>query len=52
MDPFALAFYAIVCGLLSFLAPNLGSAGIRLAVGAVVGILAAALLPIVRGAIG
>ena len=52
MDPFALIFYAAVCGALSWLAPNLGGATLRMGVGAVVGILAAMLLPIVRGMIG
>ena len=52
MDPITIAFYAIVCGLLSVFAPNLGGVFPRLAVGAVVGILAAAALPFVRGMMG
>jgi len=52
MDPFVLAFYAVICGALSWAAPNLGGASIRLGVGAVVGIIAAILLPIVRSAVG
>ena len=52
MDPFSLAFYAAVCGALSVVAPKLGSFLPRLAIGAVVGLLAAMLLPLVRGLIG
>ena len=47
MDPISLVFYAIVCGLLSVFAPNLGGFLPRLAVGAVVGIGAAATLPVI-----
>ena len=49
MDPISIVFYAIVCGLLSLFAPNLGGMVPRLATGAVVGIVAAALLPLLRG---
>ena len=49
MEPISLAFYAVVCGVLSFFAPNLGGAVPRMAVGAIVGIAAAAVLPFVRG---
>ena len=52
MEPISLAFYAIVCGLLSVFAPNLGGVVPRMAVGAVVGIIAAASLPFVRGMMG
>ena len=48
MDPIAIAFYAIVCAALSFFAPNLGGMGPRLAVGAVVGIVAAVALPFLK----
>ena len=48
MDPFALLFYAIVCGCLSFAAPKLGGRLQRLAIGAGVGVVAAALLPFIR----
>jgi len=51
VDPFALLFYAVVCGCLSFFAPKLGGRMQRLAIGAGVGVVAAALLPIVRLAI-
>jgi hypothetical protein len=52
MDPISLAFYAIVCGLLSLVAPNLGGMVPRLAIGAVVGIAAAAILPLIRANFG
>lgn len=52
MEPISLVFYAIVCGLLSAFAPNLGGMPVRLAVGAVVGIAAAAVLPVLRGMMG
>ena len=49
MDPVTLIFYALVCGLLGFFAPQLGRAPARFIIGAIVGIAAAAVLPIVRG---
>ena len=52
MDPISLVFYAIVCGLLSLVAPNLGGMVPRLAVGAVVGVAAATALPYVNGMMG
>lgn len=52
MDPISLAFYAIVCGILSLVAPNFGGMAPRLAIGAAVGIAAAAVLPFVRGMMG
>jgi len=52
MDAFVLLFYAVICGALSWVAPNLGSSVMRLGVGAGVGIAAAAVLPIVRSALG
>lgn len=52
MEPISLVFYAIVCGLLSIFAPSLGGTVPRMAVGAVVGVAAAAALPIVRGIVG
>jgi len=48
MDPVSLAFYALVCALLSLFAPRLGGRAVRLIVGALVGVVAAALLPILR----
>ena len=52
MDLTAIAFYAVICGTLGVAAPNLGSMPIRLAVGAVVGIVAAILLPVLKGMVG
>lgn len=52
MDVIALAFYACVCAALSVLAPRLGTFTLRLGVGAAVGILAAMVLPLLRGLIG
>lgn len=52
MEPISLVFYAVVCGLLSVFAPSLGGTVPRMAVGAVVGVLAATALPMVRGMMG
>ncbi|UWQ95576.1 hypothetical protein [Gymnodinialimonas sp. 57CJ19] len=52
MDMIALSFYAAICGLLSLAAPAFGTPGIRLAVGAGVGIAAAAALPFIRSTVG
>ena len=52
MDPISLTFYAAVCGLLSLFAPSLGGRIPRLAIGAVVGVIAATVLPLLRAALG
>ena len=52
MEPISIVFYALVCGLLSLFAPNLGGAVPRMAVGAIVGVGAAILLPVLRGMMG
>ena len=52
MDPIAIAFYAVVCGLLSLVAPNLGGMVPRLAVGAGVGFVASMVLPILNNMMG
>ena len=52
MDPFSMAFYAVVCGCLSAFAPSLGGVVQRLTAGAIVGVIAAVLVPWLRGAIG
>ncbi|PRY80727.1 hypothetical protein CLV76_10391 [Marivita geojedonensis] len=52
MDLTAMAFYALVCGSLGALAPRLERFWLRFAVAAVVGIVAAAALPAIRGALG
>lgn len=48
MDMTALIFYACICAVLSFFAPQMGRPWKRLAIGAVVGVAAAALLPVLR----
>lgn len=52
MDPISISFYAIICGVLSMGAPNLGGTIMRLGIGAVVGIVAAVILPLIRSTIG
>ncbi|MDF0601829.1 hypothetical protein P1J78_13870 [Psychromarinibacter sp. C21-152] len=48
MDPVTLTYYALVCGLLSAFAPTVRRRIARLAVGAVIGLVAAGALPFVR----
>ncbi len=52
MDITALGFYAVICGVLSFAAPKLGRPFLRFAIGAAVGIVAATVLPMIKGAMG
>lgn len=52
MDMLSIAYYALVCSLLGLAGPRLGRAPIRLAIGAVVGIVAASLLPGLRIGLG
>jgi hypothetical protein len=52
MDPVTVSYYAAVCGLLSAFTPRQGSYVLRLILGAVVGIVAAGLLPWLRGHLG
>ncbi|WP_439521737.1 hypothetical protein [Marivita sp.] len=52
MDVTALGFYAIVCGILSWAAPRLGQPFVRFGIGATVGIIAASVLPSLRGMVG
>ncbi|WP_417413208.1 hypothetical protein [Hoeflea sp.] len=52
IDATAIAWYAIICGVLSALAPSFGGRLVRLLVGGVVGIIAATVLPALRGLIG
>jgi hypothetical protein len=49
MDITALGFYAVICGILSFAAPKLGRPLSRFAIGAVIGIIAATVLPVLQG---
>lgn len=52
MDPFNMLYYAAVCGALALGGPRLRTPRVRLAAGAIVGLLAAALLPMLRRWIG
>ena len=52
MDLTALVFYAVICGLLSAVAPVFVTLPVRLLTGAAVGVAAAAALPLVQGAVG
>lgn len=49
MDPISITFYALVCGSLSVAAPRLGGLVPRLAIGTGIGVVAALLLPVLRG---
>ncbi|WP_306050648.1 hypothetical protein [Oceaniradius stylonematis] len=51
-DPTTIVWYAAICGALAALAPSLGTRNRRILVGAVVGIVAASLLPPVHAALG
>ncbi len=52
MDPVALTYYALICGLLGAAAPRLGALPVRFVLGAIVGLASAAALPIVRQMLG
>lgn len=52
MDPISLTFYAVICGVLSAVAPSLGGFLPRLITGAGVGLIAAAVLPLAKGMMG
>ena len=52
MDITALVFYALICGVLSLAGPRLGTPLIRFGIGALVGVVAAAVLPSVRLVVG
>ena len=49
MDPISMAFYAVVCGALSLVAPSLPRPLARVAAGAAVGVVAALVLPWIKG---
>jgi len=51
-DGTAIAWYAVICGILSALAPSFGGRLVRVSVGALVGIVAATVLPLLRGLTG
>lgn len=52
MDTLSMAFYAVVCGGLSALAPSFGGLASRVAVGGVTGLVAAVVGPLVHTYIG
>ncbi|MDP2732042.1 MAG: hypothetical protein Q8O63_02865 [Hoeflea sp.] len=52
IDATAIAWYAVICGVLSASAPSFGGRLVRLATGGIVGILAATLLPLLRSLTG
>jgi hypothetical protein len=52
MDPVSLGYYAAICAALGVAAPWMGALPVRLIVGALVGVAAAALLPQVQGLLG
>ena len=51
-DPVSLVFYGLVCGALAAFAPSFGTGPRRALIGALVGIVAAILLPVLRSASG
>ena len=51
MDPVTLGFYGLVCGLIAAFVPQAGRA-FRFALGLGVGLVAASMLPPLRGAMG
>jgi hypothetical protein len=52
VDVVTLIYYAAICGALGYAAPSVGAPLLRVALGVVVGIVAAALLPMLRGSFG
>ncbi|WP_156892455.1 hypothetical protein [Salaquimonas pukyongi] len=52
IDSTAIVWYAAICGALAAFAPSLGGRGLRITIGAVVGILAASILPFVKNMMG
>ena len=52
IDAIAIVWYAAICGTLSALAPAFGGRALRLTAGAVVAVVAATVLPLVRSMIG
>lgn len=52
MDPVTMTFYAVICGALAAVSPNLGPRLHRAGYGILVGALAAFALPSIRAAIG
>lgn len=51
-DSTAVVWYAAICGALAAFAPSLGGRTVRIGIGAVVGIIAASILPVIKGMMG
>ncbi|MCB1385253.1 MAG: hypothetical protein KDJ80_04880 [Nitratireductor sp.] len=51
-DTTAIVWYAAICGALAAFAPSLGGRAARIAIGAVVGVIAASLLPFLKSMMG
>ena len=52
MDPVTMTYYAVICGSLGALSPRVTPGALRIVLGIVVGLAAAALLPVLRRATG
>ncbi|WP_319530308.1 hypothetical protein [uncultured Cohaesibacter sp.] len=52
MDIFATIFYAVVCAVLGIAAPRVSSFWMRIGMGALVGVVASNLLPVIKSLIG
>ncbi len=52
MDPITMTYYASVCAALGYGAGRINRAALRIATGVIVGLIAAALLPGLRAALG
>jgi hypothetical protein len=48
MDPVTLAYYGLICGVLSYAAPRWRKPGTRFLIGVLVGLVAPGLLPMIR----
>ena len=52
IDATAIAWYAVICGVLSAFAPSFGGRVVRIVIGGIVGIVAATVLPMVKSLMG
>ncbi len=52
MDPTNLTFYAVVCGTLAAVSPRVDALWVRAAMGIVIGLIASATLPYLKGFLG
>ncbi|MFO1141212.1 MAG: hypothetical protein U1E59_02290 [Amaricoccus sp.] len=48
MDPVTMTYYALICGGLGYVSPHVSPSFMRVVLGAVVGLVAAAALPVLR----